>query len=226
MNYTIRNGILAALMVAAAGVAWALTPRALLADESAPIQLDAMVPVKFGDWTEIKTTPATIVDPGRAREVDRIYTATLSRVYINSQNYPIMLSIAYGRDQSDGFQLHQPEVCYPAQGFSVLESSRAPLQMNGYGVPTTRLSTRGPRNEPLTYWTVVGQQAYQGGVSKKLNEMRYGMTGKIPDGMLVRVSSVDPDPARAYALQAEFATQMAAALPDAVRSRFVGAAVQ
>ena len=225
MTSTLRNSVLLALMIAGAGMAWALTPRERLADENIPIELDTMVPRKFGDWTEVPASPSAVIDPGRALLLEKIYSATLSRVFVNSDHYPIMLSIAYGRDQSDGFQLHQPEVCYPAQGFSVLESQHAPLQMNGYPVPTTRLKTQGPRSEPLTYWTVVGQRAYQGGFHKKLTEMRYGLSGKIPDGMLVRISSVDTQTEKAYAIQAKFATELAAALPDAVRSRFVGTAI-
>jgi hypothetical protein len=43
------------------------------------------------------------------------------------------------------------------------------------------------------------------------------LTGRIPDGLLFRVSSIDPDPARAWRKQDEFVGQLLAALPPAER---------
>lgn len=226
MKPILRNTILMATMVLAAGLAWAITPREKLADGQVPIDLASMVPTQFGDWTEIPSASTAVIDPGRQQVIERIYTESLSRVYVNKDKYMVMLSIAYGRDQSDGFQLHQPEVCYPAQGFTVNSRSATTLQIAGKPVPTMRLATSGPRPEPLTYWTVVGERNFQGGVAKKLAEMRYGLAGKIPDGMLVRVSSVDSNTDSAYAVQAGFTTQFAAALPDTVRARFMGISAQ
>jgi hypothetical protein len=42
------------------------------------------------------------------------------------------------------------------------------------------------------------------------------------DGMLVRVSSIDPDPARAYALQSQFADALAQAMQPAARVKVFG----
>jgi EpsI family protein len=75
----------------------------------------------------------------------------------------------------------------------------------------------------LTYWSTIGDQVVVGGIQKKLAEMRYGITGKIADGMLVRVSSIDPDAPRAYKLQAQFAEAMVGAMSVADRARVVGA---
>lgn len=222
MKPILRNSFLMGLMIVAAGLAYAMTPRIRLADESAPIHLESMVPAKFGDWTLLPSGSAIVVDPGRQQLIDRIYSESLSRVYVNSHNYAIMLSIAYGRDQRDEDELHQPEVCYPAQGFTVLDSAPTKLQMAGQSVPAMRLNTQGPRPEPLTYWTVIGQRNYRGGTAKKFAEMSYGLRGTIPDGMLVRISSVDPKPDKAYAAQAQFAADFASALPDSVRARFLG----
>jgi hypothetical protein len=44
----------------------------------------------------------------------------------------------------------------------------------------------------------------------------------MPDGMLVRVSSLDRDPAAAYQLQDQFIVKLLAAMPDADRSRIAG----
>ena len=88
----------------------------------------------------------------------------------------------------------------PLQGRSALREAMA---------RATRLETHlGQRFEPVTYWTVVGDHITTTGVNKKLTEMRYGLRGRVPDGMLVRVSSIDRDSPRAHRIQAEFAAAM------------------
>jgi EpsI family protein len=91
-------------------------------------------------------------------------------------------------------------------------------------IPATRLmTTLGSRKEPVTYWTVVGDRVVTGSIQKKLVEMRFGMGGKIPDGMLIRVSSIDGQPQRAYELQNQFAESMVGAVAIEHRNRFIGA---
>lgn len=41
-------------------------------------------------------------------------------------------------------------------------------------------------------------------MQKKLLELSNGLTRKIPDGMLIRVSSIDSDTSRAYQVQERF----------------------
>ena len=68
-----------------------------------------------------------------------------------------MLSIAYGGDQSDTMAVHKPEVCYPAQGFQILKNATASFSTGDGNIPVKRLvATQGPRIEPITYWTTVG----------------------------------------------------------------------
>ena len=57
-----------------------------------------------------------------------------------------------------------------------------------------RLTTAlGPRNEPVTYWLTVGDQVIKNAFEKRIAEIRLGLTGQIPDGLLFRVSSIDAD---------------------------------
>lgn len=225
MKPMFRGAFLMVLMFGAASLAWALTPTRHLADRIQVMQLETMVPKSFGDWRELPSASAAVVDTGRQKEIDRIYSAVLSRAYVNDQNYLVMLSIAYGRDQSDGLELHQPEVCYPAQGFTVANSRPSRLWLENRSVPATQLDTsQGSRVEPVTYWTVVGEQNYRGGLAKKFAQMSYGFHGDVPDGMLVRISSIDPESSNARRVHAEFAADFAAALPPSMLRRFLGVA--
>ena len=223
MKMTIRNFVLLALMLASASLAAALRPSISLADERPPIDLKAMVPTTFGDWRLLERSGAYIIDPQTQQLLSTIYSETLSRSYVNSKGYVIMLSIAYGKNQSDALQLHKPEVCYPAQGFQLFDKHADVLDLGDKAIPTTRLMTKlNQRQEPVTYWTVVGDHITVSGIDKKLTEMRYAMADRIPDGMLIRVSSIDGAVDNAYQNQDQFARAMVTAIASADRERFSG----
>jgi EpsI family protein len=224
MNTWVRNVILLALMLGASGLALALRPTQKIADQGLAVNLQTMIPRTFGGWREELQNSAQIVDPQQQEMIDKIYTQTLSRTYVNAHGYRIMLAVAYGDDQRDAMQTHYPEVCYPAQGFSLKDKQSGTLKVDSGGlIPVTRILTNlGPRHEPVTYWTTVGDRVVRSGVQKKLAEMSYGLNGKIPDGMLIRVSSIDTETANAYVMQAQFARQMLEALTPEDRKRLNG----
>ena len=85
-----------------------------------------------------------------------------------------MLAIAYGDDQRDAMQIHYPEVCYPAQGFSLIGKERETLATDkaNYSSYPQFLTNLGRRNEPVTYWTIRWRTKYsRGGIQKKLVEI-------------------------------------------------------
>jgi EpsI family protein len=222
MNLWLRNFLLLILMLAASGIALALRPTEKIAQEST-IDLETMIPRAFDDWREVKQNTVPMVDPQQQEMIDKIYTQTLDRTYVNTDGYRIMLAIAYGDDQRDSMQIHYPEVCYPAQGFTLEAKVAGNLTTASGLIPVTRIQTSlGQRNEPVTYWTTIGDQVFQGGIQKKLAEMRYGLNGQIPDGMLVRISSIDPETAHAYEMQTKFADQMLRALTPQNRQKLYG----
>ncbi len=223
MKVSIRNVALLVLMLLSAALAAALRPSISMADERPPINLKTMVPGAFGDWRQLERSGAYIIDPQTQQLLSTIYSETLTRTYVNSKGYQIMLSIAYGKNQSDALQLHKPEVCYPAQGFQLFDKHADMLNLADRTIPSTRLMTKlGQRQEPVTYWTVVGDHVTVGGIDKKLTEMRYAMADRIPDGMLIRVSSIDVNVDQAYLNQDQFSRDMLAAIAPADRERFSG----
>ena len=222
MNLWLRNFLLLILMLAASGFALALRPTQKIAQEST-IDLETMVPRAFDDWREVQQSTVPMVDPQQQEMIDKIYTQTLNRTYVNTHGYRIMLAIAYGDDQRDSMQIHYPEVCYPAQGFTLDAKDVGNLTTASGLIPVTRIQTSlGQRNEPVTYWTTIGDRVFQGGIQKKLAEMRYGLNGQIPDGMLIRISSIDPETAHAYEMQTRFADQMLRALTPKNRQKLYG----
>jgi len=214
---------IAALMFAASGAAIVARPGAKLADERPAIILESAIPRQFGDWREAPLGFVQVVNPQTQELLDKIYSQILTRTYVGKDGYRIMLSVAYGSDQRGALQAHKPEVCYPAQGFA-LQKSEAGSLATAYGnIPVRRLLTSlGPRHEPVTYWFTVGDTAIQGKLQKRLAEMRYGLTGRIPDGMLFRISSIDADPAQAFRFQDQFVDQLLAVVSGEERKRLSG----
>ena len=215
--------LIAALMCAASVGAMVARPTAKLADEGPAISLETMIPKQFADWREQPQLFAQVVNPQTKELLDKLYSQILARTYVNSSGYRIMLSLAYGSDQRGSLQAHKPEVCYPAQGFALLKNQAGILPTAFGEIPVRRLhTTMGPRQEPVTYWFTVGDKVVQGTTQKRLADLRYGLTGRIPDGMLFRVSSIDPDRTRAYEMQGEFVKQLLQSVSPAERKRLSG----
>ena len=74
----------------------------------------------------------------------------------------------------------------------------------------------------MIYWFTVGDRAVQANLQKRLMELNYGFTGCSPDGMLFRVSSIDPVQAQANKMQDQFINQLLQAMSPAERKRLSG----
>ena len=211
------------LMIAASASAMALRPTHRIADEGQKVDLERMIPKHFGDWSAIEQSSGQIVNPQQTEALNAIYTQLLSRTYVNAKGETVMLSIAYGSDQSDAKALHYPEICYPAQGFQVLSNQPSAISTDFGDIRVKRLQTvMGNRSEPLIYWSTVGDKVVVGGKETKLEQLRYGFKGQIPDGLLFRVSSVTNEVESGYVNQQNFVRDLLAASNPADRSKLAG----
>ncbi len=223
MKPVIKNFVLLALMVAASGLAVAVRPTHKVADQVERISLEKMIPAQFGDWHEDKSIVPVEPAPELKAVLEKTYDQTLSRTFVDTSGHHIMLSIAYGGNQHEGMNTHRPEICYPAQGFELISSQPDNLKLLGRTLPLHRVVAKmGQRNEPITYWVVVGDELTEFGLKHKLTTLKYGMTGRIPDGMLIRVSSIDRDEQQAYRLQDKFINAMLSALSEKDQIRLLG----
>lgn len=223
MKSALRNALLLVLMLSAGGLAIAMRPTQKVADKGPALQLETAIPHAFNGWREAPEMVAQIVDPLQKEMLQKIYTQTLSRTYIDAQGNRVMLSIAYGEDQRDAVQLHYPEVCYPAQGFEIISNYKSTLEIRRQKIPVRRLETQlGQRREPITYWTIIGDKAVLGGVDKKLAELDFGLQRKIPDGLLFRVSSINQESQLAFALHKRFVENLIDAVEPDIRKKISG----
>lgn len=210
-------------MVGAAACAYAMTPRVYLADQRPKVELAQLIPTSFGDWREVTQSSGQIINPQQTALLEKLYSQTLSRSYVNPKGIVVMLSIAYGINQSDGVALHYPEVCYPAQGFQLKGIENVEISSSYGNIPAKKLITQlGNRNEPVTYWTMLGNTAVRGGMNTKLTQLEYGFSGKIPDGLIFRVSTINADARKGHADQAAFISDFLSAIPQSTRVQLAG----
>jgi EpsI family protein len=134
-----------------------------------------------------------------------------------------MLTVAYGGDQSDALKAHRQESCYAAQGFAIRDLHHGSMAIAGREIPVTRmLAVRGERFEPVTYWLTMGDRVVLGRLERLRVQLGSGLAGRMPDGMLVRVSSLSADAAGAYAAQQSFMSAAIGAMRPADAARLVG----
>jgi EpsI family protein len=220
-----RMALLISLLMIIASIG-ALVARPGAASPEPALSLEAMIPKHFGDWREERFEH--VVNPQERELLDKLYSNTLSRTYVNSSGYMIMLSLAHGRDQRGDLATHMPEICYPANGFKLHRAESEQLSTPFGEIAVRRLFTsRGPREEPVTYWFTFGDEAItldraERRLRRRLVELRYAFTGRIPDGLLFRVSSIDRDQARANQLQGQFVNDLLHVLSPVARRRLSG----
>jgi EpsI family protein len=189
-----------------------------LVNEAGPrANLEAVVPTSFGAWRLDPNVVPLMPSPDQVALLGEIYDETLARTYVNTRGERVMLSLAYGRNQSRRFQIHKPEVCYVGQGFKLTEMRTGQLQARQHVVPVMELvAVQGPRVEPITYWIRVGDELGRGWVEQNKIRAKYALRGQIPDGLLFRMSSISRgDTAKDFELQRRFADELMAAVSDA-----------
>ncbi len=220
-----RNLVIMFVLIAASVAAIALRPTKLMSDTHAAIVLDDLVPKEFGDWKEIEGGGTQVVNPQVEAQLNEIYSQTLSRTYINNHNEIIMLSIAYGGNQSRNLQVHRPEVCYVAQGFQITSLHKNDIALSSSKVPVMQLTARhGKRVEPITYWVRMGDEIVRGNLEQGRARLKYGLSGFIPDGLLFRVSNIsDTDEFESYQLHQAFIQDLFKSIAQDKRTALLGA---
>ena len=223
-----RRALLAASLMFGAAVAGEVArPTVRLSERKDRIDLDGQVPTSFGTWRADRNVAPVLPDPSVQAMLDSLYSQVLARSYVNAQGQYVMLSIAYGSDQgSEATAVHRPEFCYSAQGFQIQVLPTSRLEIDGRSIPVARLAgVMGRRRELISYWVTLDESATLPGLGRKIEQIRYGLRGQIPDGMLVRVSSLTAPDEAAFRLQETFLRDMFEAVPQGVRGRYFGRAV-
>jgi EpsI family protein len=217
-----KNLLIGLVMILAFWVSYALKPKPYAVDPNSKVVLESMIPKEFLGWKVDEAIVPVQVDPQRLELQNKIYNQTLSRTYFNEHGDRVMLSIAYGGDMSDSMQVHRPEVCYAAQGFSV-DDVEAIIINTGFGNISSRklIAKMGNRNEPIIYWITIGDTASLSRLEWKIQTIKYALTGKVAGGILFRVSSIG-EKNYAYQLEQNFVIDLMKSISPENRKRLIG----
>ncbi len=212
-----RTLVLSGALAGAALVARALRPT-LRADQAVP-PLQDLIPKQVGDWRAIPdprvqvSMSTTTGDTSR----DQPYDDQIARSYTDGHGHDLMLAVAYGARQRQEVKIHRPELCYPAQGWQVLQLEATPFALDHRaGLPPITghhmLVTTGAVDEAVSYWIRIGSTYSDSAWRTRWVIIQEGLAGHMTDGVLVRLSERLPkgaSPVDAYARQADFARALA-----------------
>jgi EpsI family protein len=183
------------------------------------------IPNQFGDWVYLPERQGRVVNPVQEEELMKLYSETVAKTFIHKPTgRAIMLSIAYGRNQSTDVQIHTPEQCYPSQGFKVENRADHDLATPYGNIKTVRLQTSmgAQRKEPLTFFLRVGDQIARGSKERNLARLSMAIHGYLIDGMLFRVSEISSDAPSSFKLQDQFIQDLLASVNEQDRARLIG----
>jgi len=218
-----RPLIVAGLMLGAATLSVVAVPNALLSETRSKFELDQAVPKAFGDWTVDASVVPLPPSPDQQSVLNQIYDQILSRTYVNTKGERIMLSITYGSRQNQQMRAHRQEVCYSAQGFRITDLQRTNFPLADGPVAGTRMvATQGGRVEPVTYWFTMGDHVVLSYLDREAIQFKYAMAGYIPDGYLVRISSLSAKPEQAFKQHLSFADGLFKNIDAGLKRRLVG----
>lgn len=183
-----------------------------------------IVPRAFGDWTSRDVSD--LVKPVEEGSLaSRLYGEQVARRYINSASQAeVAVLLAHGDSQTDQLQLHRPEICYPAVGFSIISSAPGAVPLpGGVTLPVRRLIADSPdRREQIVYWTRLGEFFPVSNSQQRLDQLKTALGGYIADGLLARFSVTGTDAKSAFGVLQTFIPAVIAATAARDRPALIG----
>lgn len=221
-----RRAVLAGgLAAASAGAAWRLRPRPQQSAIPAA-SLNRLVPLAVGPWRYLSSAGVVIARPEEAEDPadNGGYDQLLARNYAAAGLPAIMLLIAYGSTQGGSLQLHRPETCYPGQGFRLADFADRTMALPGASPVAARgfTAVRDDRIERLVYWTRIADAFPRSTFEEYAAILHEVLRGRVPDGILVRISSIGADTQASDRAIAQFARDLLQASPPQIRALLVG----
>ena len=217
-----RDLLIGIACLATAGSAYALKPRRRLVLLKNSTMADVL-PLRFDGWSA-EESDGLVQPPAEGTLAANLYSEMVGRIYHEAQTgAAIMLLVAYGDTQSDMLQLHRPEACYPAVGFTLVSSEPGTLKFREAAIPVRRVVARmGDRQENIIYWARLGDALPNSSAEQRKARLGTSMEGYIPDGALVRFSVVGADADAAFVVIEDFVRQLLAAVAANQRQALIG----
>jgi len=218
-----RDLLIGGIGLSCSGLAWAgaretaMTP---LPDGA----LERLVPKRFGAWQAVQA--GGVVLPPESEMSDKTYNDVLVSAYQNPAGESVALLLAYGSFQGRDMQLHRPEICYPAAGFAIKSSREVELALPNAPLVSAKLMDTASqmRAEQVLYWTRVGNAFPTTQLAQRWSVLSQNFRGNVPDGMLVRTSTITQGPETALPILQSFVASLVEHAAAPTRRLLVGQA--
>lgn len=133
------------------------------------------------------------------------------------------LSMVMTRDQRKLFRVHIPDICLPAQGWSVLDRSPQKIQIGPQGTVTATklIAQKGNITSQVLYWFTSNNRAVESKMLHRLLLVWDGVMGERTPGTLIQVSApiLRGDWKETLRLQTNFIRTMSPYFPEIRRMR-------
>lgn len=208
-------------MLAAAGLASIRQPvrsAPKLSDEA----FKSLIPKVAGPWRE--NGVGDLILPPSDQLSQKLYEQLITQLYVAQDLPPIMFLSAYSSVQQNNVLVHRPEICYPAAGFEITKNVEQIVKLKGARPIEARflVADRADRSEKILYWIRVGDSYATSWANQRLLMAESSLEGRLPDGMLVRMSMIGADEEACKAMLVRFANAMLAASPPQSRALIFG----
>lgn len=195
------------------------------ASTAATPALELGVPLQIGAWQRVATELSHVRTT--AADGSSPYTEQVLRTYRNPAGQLVMLTLAYNQTQTGLERIHDPQFCYPASGFELLNLRSVRLHALEHEHPLQAqrmLARRGNRLEAVSYWIRIGELHGASNAESRWYLTRSRLRGRVPDGILVRASTLlanvgkqADEQAAAHQLLEGFLAELISASPESVR---------
>lgn len=186
-----REAVLGAMLALGGAAALSVKPRVNPA-ASTDVVLDEMLGHDIQGWEMIPAEDVILADVDElgGKQYDQLAIAHFRA----ADRHGVTVVLAHGMAQSPSTQLHRPEFCYPASGFTILSQHEMALELAGQTIPAGMLTAqRASRLETVMYWTRIGSSFPLGIWEQRIAVATGAIMARGQDGLLARFSTDGAD---------------------------------
>lgn len=203
------------LMIVSAAV---VKPQSTRVSQGASIDLEAVLPIRFGDWQQVPSVQMILPVEFSNATPDAVHYAA----YQDRYGRIIAVVLAHGAASNETLRLHLPENCYTAQGFVIEHKNVRDMDLAGRSFSLTGLQARSAlRDEYVSYILRSGNQFIKRPLDFEAMKFSSDTTDQ-DDGVLLRLSSIGQGD-NEEALHTEFLNTLVSELDEKDRQFILGA---
>jgi EpsI family protein len=221
-----RETLIGSACAIGAAAALALKPRRKVSLLPLGEKLSKIVPTSFEGWVSQDVSDQYAPDDNDSL-LARLYGQTVGRIYRNpTTDSEVTMLMAHGESQSNELQVHRPEVCYPAFGFSIVDSFPTEITLIGnITLPGRQLIAQSAtEKQAVIYWTRLGEYFPVSITEQRLDRLDTAVHLYVSDGLLARFSVSGPETDLAFATVRRFIAMLVAKVASSHRSALIGSA--